>query len=269
MLSKALISTVAILTSWTSASAMVWTETADSPGEPVEFCYYDECEMTRYVTEGASGNWSFFELANGYHVSMHHSDLTGISLSRASLNDNELSRQDVAAIRLRDPQAEEAGATVSADGRFVTLRGAITQTRVAEFKTILSQHPDLVGVALDSYYGDGASALAIGNAIWDRRLSTFIPQDALCARACAVVFFSGYDRQAEGWLSVSPVIDPQSDNDHLYDELWELLVHKANNDPGIVALYQTLHWTQSFAPDQAVRKAKPISRDLPGDALNR
>ena len=269
MLSTALICAIAILTPWANASAMVWSETADSPGEPVEFCYFDECEMTRYVTEGVSGNWSFFELANGYHESRYYSEVTGIFRTYASLNDTELGPQDLSAISLGDPQRKAAGVAVSADGRFARLTGAITKARVVEFETVLAQNPNLLGVSLDSLYGDGASALEIGAAIWGRRLSTFIAKDALCANACAVVYFSGYDREAQGWLSVSPLADPRTDSDTLFKAMWELLVHKANTDQSIMALFQTLHWNQSYSFDEQDKRSFPISRDLPGDAFNR
>lgn len=253
----------------TSASAAVWNETPDDRGEPVEFCIRDECEMTRYVTIGSAGNWAFFDLANGYHVSTYHSELNQLTVTRAALNGEELSRDQSAVILLRDPDDKSGKVVVSPDGRFVQLTGRISEQTVAQFQAALSSHSNLVGVALNSRGGNGADALEIGNAIWDRRLSTFIPEDAQCEGACAVVFFSGYDRAADGWLSVSPLLDPQIDAAELFDGVWSLLAHKADNDLSILALYQTLEWNQSISLDRDILASFPISRDLPGDALNR
>ncbi|NVO55461.1 hypothetical protein HW561_06635 [Rhodobacteraceae bacterium B1Z28] len=249
--------------------AGVWTETPDDPGEAVEFCIHDDCETTRYVTIGSSGNWAFFELANGYHTSTYSSALTKMSVTRASLDGKELSEQQFAAIRLRGLDDEPTSVDVPGDGRVVKITGPITKETTKAFGRILSNHPDLIGVSLDSSGGDGSHALLIGNAIWEGRLSTFIPAGARCAGACAVVFFSGYDRKAEGALSVSPLIDPKVDSIQLFDDLWTLLVHKAKNDVEIMGLYQALIWNQSVDLDQDSVGSEPISRDLPGDALNR
>ncbi|MCG7518089.1 hypothetical protein [Ruegeria sp. Ofav3-42] len=224
--------------------------------------------MTRYVTIGSTGNWAFFYLANGYHESTYFSELTNMTVTRASLNDTELSEQEFASIQLRDPAGEPATITVSEDGRFVRLRGFISESLVGEFQDVLSNYPNLVGVSLNSGGGTGSAALAIGNAIWERRLSTFVPEDARCRGGCSVVFFSGYDRVVEGWLAVSPLLDPDIDGAELFDGVWDLLLHKADNDLKIVALYQTLHWNQSVDIDRELATAPPISRDLPGDALS-
>lgn len=251
------------------AFAGVWTESEDSPGEPVEFCMDGVCELTRYVTIGSAWGWAFEELANGYRVDSHYDPLTKLSTTVAHLGDERLTIAQFASVRLSEPgNAPSFVISVSEDGRFAQLEGEITNQTAHEFQRQLGEHPNLIGVSLHSWGGSAPDAIAIGKAIWERRLSTFIPKDAFCGAECAVLFLSGYDRRVEGMLEISPLIDPVVSRVDLHNAYWDLM-QEANVDLDIMGLYHVLEWNQTLQLSEVDGAKKRLNRDLPGDALSR
>ncbi|SPF75605.1 hypothetical protein ALP8811_00598 [Aliiroseovarius pelagivivens] len=248
--------------------AGVWTESEDSPGEPVEFCIDDICEMTRYVLIGSTRGWAFHELANGYRVDSHFDPLTKLSTTVAYLGEVKLSAARFASVRLNDPgNLPPFLISVSEDGRFAKIQGEVTEQTAQEFQRLLDTHPSLIGVSLHSWGGSAPDAIIIGKAIWNRRLSTFIPEDGFCGAECAVLFLSGYDRRVEGVLEISPLTDPVVPRADLYSAYWGLM-QEADVDFDIMGLYHVLEWNQTLQLSEVVGAKERLNRDLPGDALN-
>ena len=88
------------------------------------------------------------------------------------------------------------------------LTGHILDSDVALFKKYIKQiHKEHLrleddSVVLNSHGGMGAPAVAIGRIIRKERLSTLVPQDAICNSACAYVLISGVCRMALGEVKI-------------------------------------------------------------------
>ena len=93
------------------------------------------------------------------------------------------------------------------NGRYALFDGQITSDSSERFSQFLSDHPDVIGLRLNSPGGTVVASLAIADEIAKRRLSTFISKDDTCASACAVIFFAGHDRLVQGRLGVHQLSD--------------------------------------------------------------
>lgn len=93
------------------------------------------------------------------------------------------------------------------NGRYALFDGEITSDSHKRFSLFLSDHPEVVGLRLNSPGGTVVASLAIADEIAKRRLSTFIAKGDSCASACAVVFFAGHDRLVQGRLGVHQMSD--------------------------------------------------------------
>ncbi len=79
--------------------------------------------------------------------------------------------------------------------------GAIEPGNYFDFRRIVRRN-NIETVVLDSPGGDVYEGLQIAAMIHDQGLSTFVPENALCASACAYLYFAGKERIAEGDLGV-------------------------------------------------------------------
>ena len=88
------------------------------------------------------------------------------------------------------------------------LSGHILDSDVSLFKRYIKQiHKEHLrleddSVVLNSHGGMGIPAVAIGRIIRKERLSTLVPQDAICNSACAYVLISGVCRMALGEVKI-------------------------------------------------------------------
>ena len=249
-----------------TAPAAVWTESPDSPGEPVTLCLNGTCERTRYVTRGStgSGSWTFFELANGYAEHHYSSEFTGVTKTIASMGNRELSPAEYATVRLERGYDEVMRVELSENGRFLFVEGWIDNDMLARFEQVVRTSDRLVGVSLRSPGGDAEAALGMGRLIVDRRLSTFVPERGYCREACSTLFLAGYDRKLNGLLVIAPLVAADGDQERIRARQLELLV-AAENRFDVITLIESLDWNQSYRARN--NDGDNLERDLPGDAL--
>jgi hypothetical protein len=79
--------------------------------------------------------------------------------------------------------------------------GTIEPGDYFDFRRIVRRN-NIETVVLDSPGGAVYEGLQIAAMIHDKGLSTFVPENALCASACAYLYFAGKERIAEGDLGV-------------------------------------------------------------------
>lgn len=87
----------------------------------------------------------------------------------------------------------------------LVLNGDIDLRTPLAFKRALQKYPDTRIVALSSNGGSVQSALLIAEDVYEKRITTLIPKEAVCASACAYIFFAGSSRLAEGKLGVHQI----------------------------------------------------------------
>ncbi|MBB4173772.1 hypothetical protein [Sulfitobacter noctilucicola] len=97
----------------------------------------------------------------------------------------------------------------------VTLRisGEIDAQTAKEFADLVSNHPDVRTVELDSPGGLVYDALEIANHIAASNINTWVRSSSRCASACSIIFLAGQLRVADGKLGVhqvSGVYDPSA-----------------------------------------------------------
>ena len=91
------------------------------------------------------------------------------------------------------------------DERVLVLDGGMGANTAFNFKRKLNENPQVRTILLNSGGGLVTVGLEIAQLIANRNLDTWVPQNALCASACSVVFFSGTSRIAEGELGVHQI----------------------------------------------------------------
>jgi len=96
------------------------------------------------------------------------------------------------------------GATVHADSILFTkdndlaaLQGFISSNNAEEAITQLRIKKPRA-IILDSYGGDISGAVQLAKYIHDNRIKTWVPQNAVCASGCALIFMAGKERLCEG-----------------------------------------------------------------------
>ena len=103
-------------------------------------------------------------------------------------------------------------------------------------------------------------------------MSTYIPRQQTCASACALLFFAGHDRLAEGRLGVHQMDDgglsdastlqfvlaDQLDAFQRFDVPWTVTNYMLTTPPG------EMHWISDYDLEEL-----KLNRDLRGDATNR
>ncbi len=155
------------------------------------------------------------------------------------------------------------------DGRYAQITGKITHDAGIRFSQFLSSNPDLIGVSLNSPGGVVVAALEMADEIHSRRLSTFVADQNLCASACSLLFFAGYDRLAVGLLGVHQMDDggkanastlqfvlaDQLDAFQRFEVPWTIAQQMLTTPPN------EMHWISESDLERL-----SLNRDLPGDA---
>lgn len=172
-------------------------------------------------------------------------------------------------ITLAGPLAAQEFVAIN-DGRFGELRGAISNNGSVRLEQFLREHPNLLGLSLNSPGGVVVEALEMAELVHKRRLGTFVSQNSICASACSLLFFAGYDRLAKGPLGVhqmddggrgtagalqyvlADVLDALND----YEVPWEVSRRMLKTPP------DQMYWIPPQKLDELA-----LNRDLPGDAL--
>ncbi|MCZ4352306.1 hypothetical protein O4H61_07225 [Roseovarius aestuarii] len=155
------------------------------------------------------------------------------------------------------------------NGRFAELSGPIDADGNELFVQFLNSHPEVIGIRLNSPGGVVVSALLIADEIFERKLSTYIAKEHTCASACALLFFAGHDRLAEGRLGVHQMDDGgRADASTLQFVLaYQLDAFQRFGVPWTVANYMLttppwdMHWISNFDKEEFA-----LNRDLHGDA---
>jgi hypothetical protein len=88
------------------------------------------------------------------------------------------------------------------DGRVAYLDGAIEEHATDDFVALVTDHPDLALLVLDSPGGLTEQARVISELVYALGIDTFIPEGAGCYSACSTIFFGGTRRVALGELGV-------------------------------------------------------------------
>ena len=88
----------------------------------------------------------------------------------------------------------------------IRMSGRISVDDALNFRRVLQNAPQARLVVLDSLGGSLYAALLIADDIYERKLSTMIPENAVCASACSFMFFAGLERQALGKLGVHQMV---------------------------------------------------------------
>ena len=155
------------------------------------------------------------------------------------------------------------------EGRFAEITGKIEIGAGERFSDFLEANPEVIGVRLNSPGGVVVSALDIADQIFDRRLSTFIANDEVCASACSLLFFAGHDRLARGRLGVHQMDDggradastlqfalaEQIDAFQRFEVPWSILRQMLTTSP------RNMYWITEYELNEFA-----LNRDLPGDA---
>jgi hypothetical protein len=80
---------------------------------------------------------------------------------------------------------------------WAALQGAITANNAAEAITQLRIKKPRA-IILDSYGGDISGAVQLAKYIHENSINTWVPQNAVCASSCALIFLSGKERLCDG-----------------------------------------------------------------------
>lgn len=113
-------------------------------------------------------------------------------------------------------------------GMVLSLSGTIQASSVADFLDI-RRNRDIAAIVLDSPGGDLNAGITISELVSLEGISTWIPEDAECASACALIFFAGNPRRLEGRVGVHQyrtlggTADNESDAQERIGRLMELL----------------------------------------------
>jgi hypothetical protein len=90
----------------------------------------------------------------------------------------------------------------AAEPTIVRLSGPIAAGDALNFRRAIQHAPQARLVVLDSRGGSVHASLLIADDIYERKLSTMVPDKAICLSACSTIFFAGFERQAHGRLGV-------------------------------------------------------------------
>ncbi len=91
------------------------------------------------------------------------------------------------------------------DERVLVIDGDLGPNTVSNFKQGLNNNPQVRTILLNSGGGMVSTGLDIAQIIANRGLDTWVPEAAMCASACSVIYFSGTSRLAEGQLGVHQI----------------------------------------------------------------
>ena len=91
------------------------------------------------------------------------------------------------------------------DESVLVLDGGIGADTGELFKQALNNNPKVKTIILNSGGGYVNVGLDMADLVANRGLSTWIPQDAMCASICSAIYFAGKNRMAQGQLGVHQV----------------------------------------------------------------
>ena len=91
------------------------------------------------------------------------------------------------------------------DEHVLVVDGGLGANTAFNFKRTLNENPQVRTILLNSGGGLVSAGLEIAQLIANRRLDTWVPESAMCASACSVVYFSGANRLADGQLGVHQI----------------------------------------------------------------
>ncbi|MER9221851.1 hypothetical protein NKI48_23470 [Mesorhizobium sp. M0644] len=115
----------------------------------------------------------------------------------------------------------------------ILLNGEIDLRSALEFRKALKAAPNAKLILLDSLGGSVQTGLLIAEEVFDRKMDTLVPANAICASACSYIFFAGRSRKVSGRLGVHQL---QSDvQDNAYTQLNVADVIEATSKYGTAA----------------------------------
>ena len=85
------------------------------------------------------------------------------------------------------------------------LNGEIDARTPLNFRRLLASQPRISVVVLNSPGGEVQSALLVAEDIYERKINTIIIEGSGCYSACALIYFAGSERVAEGELGVHQI----------------------------------------------------------------
>lgn len=104
-----------------------------------------------------------------------------------------------------------------------TLDGPISHILPLDFRRMLSAHPEISTLVLNSGGGDVTGSLVVAHDVFSRRIATVVPKNAVCFSACSFIFLAGASREMYGTLGVHQIAsetnDAYSTQVHLADVL--------------------------------------------------
>lgn len=102
-------------------------------------------------------------------------------------------------------------AVLAGNEDIVILSGEITPSTPLEFLRALKAKPSATVVVLNSEGGAVDAGLIIAHEVFQRGLSTYVPEEAACLSACSFIYFAGKSRIASGSLGVHQVWNQSND----------------------------------------------------------
>jgi len=98
------------------------------------------------------------------------------------------------------------------DEDWAALQGPITANNVAEAITELRITKPRA-IILNSHGGDISGAVQLAKYIHDNSMNTWVPQNAVCASGCALIFLAGKERLCEGDIYLHQFMPTQEHKD--------------------------------------------------------
>ena len=108
------------------------------------------------------------------------------------------------AVEAQDVPNAEIGISV-VDETVMVVNGGIGPDTGDIFKQALNGNPKVKTIILNSGGGFVDIGLGMADLVANRSLSTWIPQNAMCASICSAIYFAGKNRLAQGQLGVHQV----------------------------------------------------------------
>jgi len=98
------------------------------------------------------------------------------------------------------------------DNDWAALQGPITVNKAEEAITQLKiKKPK--AIILNSHGGDISGAVQLAKYIHDNSMNTWVPQNAVCASGCALIFLAGKERLCEGDIYLHQFMPTQEHKD--------------------------------------------------------
>jgi len=98
------------------------------------------------------------------------------------------------------------------DEDWAALQGSITANKAEEAITQLKiKKPK--AIILNSHGGDISGAVQLAKYIHDNSMNTWVPQNAVCASGCALIFLAGKERLCEGDIYLHQFMPTQEHKD--------------------------------------------------------